>query len=94
MYGFRVAHNTISKIVRQVTRAIVAEYAEEMIPNPSTPEEWKKIADHFKNRWQLHHCVGALDGKDVAIQCPRGGGSLYYNYKGVPLVNPDGPGGR
>ena len=34
MYGFRVAHNTISKVIIQVCEAIIAEYAEEMVPLP------------------------------------------------------------
>ena len=86
MYGFRVAHNTISKVIRQVCHAIVAEFAEELIPCPQTPEEWKTIAKHFGDRWQLHNCVGALDGKHIAIQCPPRGGPLYYNYKGYHSV--------
>ena len=86
MYGFRVAHNTISKVVRQVCDAIVAEFSEELIHCPSTSDEWKNIAKQFGDRWQLHNCVGALDGKHVAIQCPPGAGSLYYNYKGYHSI--------
>ena len=82
MYGFRVAHNTISKVIIQVCEAIIAEYAEEMVPCPTTAEQWKEISKVFSNRWNFHHCLGALDGKHIKIQCPKGGGSLYYNYKG------------
>ena len=82
MYGFRVAHNTISKVIRQVCAAIVEEYSAELIPCPATPDDWKKIAKEFGHRWNLHHCVGALDGKHIAIQCPARAGSMYYNYKG------------
>lgn len=86
MYGFRIAHNTISKVIRQVCEAIVAEYAEELIVCPKTPEEWKNIAKHFGDRWQLYNCIGALDGKHIAIKCPPHGGSLYFNYKGFHSV--------
>ncbi|XP_041349310.1 putative nuclease HARBI1 [Gigantopelta aegis] len=82
MYGFRVAHNTISKLIREVCEAIIAEFAEELIPCPTTTDEWKDIAKHFSDKWQFLHCLGALDGKHIAIKCPKGGGSLYYNYKG------------
>jgi hypothetical protein len=81
MYGFHVAHNTISKIVSEVTQAIIDEYADEVLSIPTTPEEWKAIAAQFANRWNFHHAVGAMDGKHIAIKCPRNGGSLYYNYK-------------
>ena len=64
MYGFRVAHNTISSIVRDVSEAIVEEYAEEVIACPTTQEEWQLIADQFGARWQLHNTLGALDGNN------------------------------
>ncbi|XP_062592427.1 putative nuclease HARBI1 [Saccostrea cucullata] len=82
MYGFRVPHNTISLLIREVCESIIAEYADEVIACPTTTDEWQQIAEQFKNRWNLDHVLGALDGKHIAIKCPRNGGSLYYNYKG------------
>ena len=81
MYGFRVAKGSISELVREVCQAIVDEYAEEVIDVPSTPEAWFVIANQFSTRWNFHHCLGAIDGKHIAIKCPRIGGSMYYNYK-------------
>lgn len=48
---------------------------------PTTTEEWKKIADDFYYRWNFPNCLGALDGKHVAIRKPPGSESFYYNYK-------------
>ena len=70
MYGFRVAHNTISNIIPEVCEAIIAEYAEDVISCPTTPEEWREVAQLFEARWNIPHCIG-----------PPKGGSLYYNYK-------------
>ena len=75
MYGFRVAHNTISNIIPEVCEAIIAEYAEDVISCPTTPEEWREVAQLFETRW-----------KHVSIRCPPKGGSLYYNYKGFHSI--------
>ena len=81
-YGFRVAANTISTIVYETCEAIAQEYTEEVMPTPKPPEAWKEVADEFSTRWNFHNSLGAIDGKHVAIKCPRNSGSFYYNYKG------------
>lgn len=86
MYGFRVAHNTICGIVREVCEAIVSVYSEDVLLTPTEPKQWKAIADQFEAKWQFPHTLGALDGKHVPIRCPKNGGSLYYNYKGYHSI--------
>lgn len=68
MYGFRVAHNTICGIVREVCEAIVSVYSEDVLLTPTEPEQWKAIAEQFEAKWQLPHTLGAIDGKHVPIR--------------------------
>ena len=58
MYSFIVAHNTISNIIVEVCEAILAEYADEVISIPSTPEGWQEIAQKFSQRWNFRGAHG------------------------------------
>ncbi|KAJ8019719.1 Protein ALP1-like [Holothuria leucospilota] len=80
-YGWRVPHNTISLIVREVCRAIIEEYIDEVMPVPTTKAEWRRIADEYYQKWNFPHTCGSLDGKHVACKCPPASGSTYFNYK-------------
>lgn len=61
---------------------IVDEYGPDVFSTPSTPDSWRLVADRFGSRWNFYHVCGALDGKHIAIKCPKHSDSLYYNYKG------------
>ncbi|CAH1248880.1 HARBI1 [Branchiostoma lanceolatum] len=81
-FAWRVPHNTISVIVPQVCEAIIAEYMDQVMVCPSTPNQWHQIADRFLQKWNFPHTCGAIDGKHVACRCPENSGSMYFNYKG------------
>jgi hypothetical protein len=76
MNSFRVAHNTISYMVKEVCEAIVAEFSEEVLNIPTGPDEWRGATELFNTRWQFPHAAGALDGKHVAIKKTNKGESI------------------
>lgn len=41
----------------------------------------------FYENWNFPHCLGAIDGKHVAIQKPQGAGSEYFAYKKIHSLN-------
>ena len=85
-FQFRVAENTISQILRRVCRAIIDEFMEQFMPFPEKEEAWQKISDLYQERWNFPNCVGAIDGKHIAIFKPHKGGSDFYNYKGFNSI--------
>ena len=48
---------------------------------PKTASAWEAVANGFQEAWEFPHCLGAVDGKHVAIKKPPHTGSLNYNYK-------------
>ena len=65
---------TICKFVPQACKAILKEFQHEYLTCPTDPEDWKKIKERFRNRWNVPHAVGALDGKHIAIKKPKKSG--------------------
>lgn len=53
-----------------------------MFQFPTTASEWIDIANDFGLKHQFWNCVGAIDGKHIAITKPYNSGSEYFNYKG------------
>ena len=48
-----------------------------------TTEDWMKVEEGFRYRWNYPNCIGALDGKHVVVQRPPNSHSLFHNYKGT-----------
>ena len=48
---------------------------------PATANDWLRVAKEFEEEWNFPTCIGALDGKHIMIECPKNGGSAYFNYK-------------
>ncbi|KAH3851708.1 hypothetical protein DPMN_094192 [Dreissena polymorpha] len=46
-YFWRVAENTLYVVVRDVCHAICGEYVDEVMTAPSTPEQWRQLANVF-----------------------------------------------
>ena len=74
-YQWRVVRTTICKFVTQVCKAILKEFHHEYLMCPTDPEDWKKIKERFRNRWNVPHAVGALDGKHIGKKKPKKSGS-------------------
>uniref|UniRef100_A0A672GT12 DDE Tnp4 domain-containing protein n=1 Tax=Salarias fasciatus TaxID=181472 RepID=A0A672GT12_SALFA len=85
-YSFRVQKSTIYKFIPEVCKAIIAVYMDEVLRCPKTEEEWKEVATRFSSRWNYHNCLGAVDGKHIAMKKPPNAGSYYYNYKGFNSI--------
>ncbi|XP_077507599.1 uncharacterized protein LOC144118568 [Amblyomma americanum] len=82
---YRVGIETARQCIHAACRAIWEQLKDHFMQTP-TEAEWRRIADDFTRRWQFPNCLGAVDGKHVAIVCPPNSGSRYYNYKGTYSV--------
>lgn len=72
--------------MREVTKVLWSELSAEFMPIPGE-QEWRLFSEQFFERWNLPNCCAAVDGKHVAIQCPRNAGSQYFNYKKFHSIN-------
>ncbi|XP_045482780.1 putative nuclease HARBI1 [Harmonia axyridis] len=79
-YSFRLGVTTISFIVNEVCSLIWDTLHDECLPTRSS-EMWQEIANGFLHKANFPNCVGAIDGKHIRIINPKGGGSMFYNYK-------------
>ena len=81
-YQWRVGRTTVVKFVSKVCKDILHEFQKEYLVCPTEPEDWKSIEEKFRNRWNVPHAVGGLDGKHIGIRKPWNTGSECFNYKG------------
>ena len=85
-FNFFVGRATVCKIRKETCREIWNALRHIYLRPPTKESEWKTIADGNMREWTFTTCIGALDGKHIAIECPKHGGSNFYNYKGFHHV--------
>ena len=78
---FRLGTTTTSDIIQRTCNAIWSCLKDTEMPEP-TRADWEAIEERFRRNWNFSNCVGALDGKHIAIVNPPNAASLYFNYKG------------
>ena len=83
MDQFRVHSCTIVKFIPVVCSKIYETFKGQFLRLPNTTEEWEIIEHETRLLWQFPNCIGAADGKHVAILHPSNSGSEFCNYKGV-----------
>lgn len=74
-YGFLIAPNTCSVIVKEVCLLIIKILGPVHLRSPASANEWEQICVRFSNRWRFPSCLGTIDGKNVSIKKPPKSGS-------------------
>ena len=82
---FRVGVSTVSSVVAD-TCDLIWKKMQPTEMSVLTTEDWHKVEEGFRARWNFPNCIGAVDSKHVVIQCPPKSRSVYYNYKGQYLM--------
>ncbi|XP_067217094.1 putative nuclease HARBI1 [Linepithema humile] len=80
-YQYLVGVTTVCNIIRETCEAIWSNLCPLVLLSVLSEGDWLEIANDFEELSNFIHCIGAIDGKHVTIQCPNNAGSTYYNYK-------------
>ena len=83
MYQFRVHSSTISKFSPVVCNKICETSNGWFLRLPDPTEEREVIEHETRRLWQFPKCIGAANGKHIAIIHPSNSGSEFYNYEGL-----------
>ncbi|XP_023718189.1 uncharacterized protein LOC111870281 [Cryptotermes secundus] len=79
-FSTRISPQALGRVIPETCEAIY-KVLRKYCKCPTSQEEWKKVAKDFEVRWQFPNCIGAMNGKRVAITPPPGAGAFFFNYK-------------
>lgn len=78
-FEFRLGRTTVSNIIYSTCKAIIEEFGNEYIPEP-TEEILRNVAERYMELWKFPNCIGAIDGRHCELKCPPHAGSVCFNY--------------
>lgn len=79
-WSHKIGKSTVRRIVLETCEILWSVLSPVYLSEPTT-SQYVDIEKDFNLMWNTPNCVGAIDGKHVAIKCPHKSGSMYYNYK-------------
>ena len=85
-FNFRIGRSTVCAIIKETCDAIWTALKDLYVKPPQKEEDWKQIAEEFEEEWNFPHCLRAIDGKHICIDCPQNSGSTFFNYKNYHSV--------
>ncbi|XP_011858435.1 PREDICTED: uncharacterized protein LOC105555991, partial [Vollenhovia emeryi] len=76
--NYRTGRSTTSRIVKETCEAIWEMFHKEVLFTVSE-NGWREVAHEFQERWNFPNCIGALDGKHVAVIGRHSDGGIFKN---------------
>lgn len=70
-YEFRVGLSTLSSIIKETADAVYEVLSPIVLMQQPSKQDWEKVSQEFENKWNMVHCVGAIDGRHMVLQVTR-----------------------
>lgn len=67
-FTYLLGVTTASNIIIETCKAIYRVLQKDVLPGRKSVQEWLDIAAEFETQWNFPNCVGAIDGKQIAIR--------------------------
>lgn len=80
-YQFRIIKKAVSYIIEEVVVAIIKFLGETRLNTLVNADEWFKISQKVKDRWNFPNDINAVDGKQIISQEPKNSDFQYQKYK-------------
>ncbi|KAL3208315.1 hypothetical protein MRX96_039202 [Rhipicephalus microplus] len=87
-FNFLAGRSTVSSILSEVSEALWLVLQPPYLRHPSITDEWMKISQEFHERWNIPHCLGAIDGNCCLLCVMHNTGSYTWNWGTLEVKGP------
>lgn len=86
-FEFRVGVSTVCNIIRDTADAIYEILSPQVLLQNPRKEDWERISKEFDEKWNMPHCIGAVDGRHMVIQVKKEPMMIItYNVSTITLI--------